>query len=202
MEPYHKIESVFKRHPDTHKLLEGQWKEPIFEYLKANPWQVTEKVDGTNVRIMWDGEAITFGGRTDNAQMPTPLVNKLHELFPPGSMNSFSPSTALYGEGFGAGIQKGGDYGEVDFILFDVKVGEWWLEVNDVLEISRTLRIRHVPVLDSMPLLVAVDLVKGTLPSVLKDGTAEGVVVRPAVELRTRWGNRLIAKIKEADFGD
>lgn len=26
-----------------------------FDYLKDNTWIFTEKVDGTNIRIMWDG---------------------------------------------------------------------------------------------------------------------------------------------------
>ena len=200
MDPYHKIENIFERDAETHKLILGQWKDPVFEYLSANGWVVTEKVDGTNVRVMWDGERITFGGRSDNAQMPGPLMARLTELFPPGAMDNYKPGTCLYGEGFGAGIQKGGDYGGVDFIVFDVKVGSYFLEMGDTLGIASALSIKHVPCLGVMGLNDAVEMVRQGLKSGLKDGTAEGIVVRPAVELRTRYNNRLIAKIKDVDF--
>ena len=76
---YHKIQTVYKRDPVTKykTLLEGEYSLPEFEYLADNEWVWTEKVDGTNIRVMWDGwKKLSFGGRTDNAQIPTPLVNK------------------------------------------------------------------------------------------------------------------------------
>ena len=76
---YHKIITVFKRNPENMRfLLEGEWATPEFEYLKDNKWVFTEKVDGTNIRIMWNGEAVTFGGKTDTAEIPSFLVNRPH----------------------------------------------------------------------------------------------------------------------------
>ena len=48
MTQYHKIQSVFKRDPNTKfkTLLEGEYSIPEFEYLKDNEWVFTEKVDG------------------------------------------------------------------------------------------------------------------------------------------------------------
>ena len=200
MEPYHKIENIFERDAETHKLILGKWKDPVFEYLAVNGWVVTEKVDGTNVRVMWDGEGITFGGRTDNAQMPGPLMARLAELFPPGAMDNYEPGTCLYGEGFGAGIQKGGAYGNPNFIIFDIKVGNYFLNPGDMIGIAGALSVQYVPQLGIMSLIDAVDMVRQGLESSLKDGAAEGIVVRPAVELRTQYNNRLIAKIKDVDF--
>ena len=78
MKEYHKIQTVFHRDPDTKfkTLLEGRFSLPEFEYLQNNEWIFTEKVDGTNIRIIFDGE-LTFGGKTDRAQIPNQLVNKL-----------------------------------------------------------------------------------------------------------------------------
>ena len=203
MEPYHKIENIFERDVETHKLIIGAWKDPVFAYLAENDWNVTEKIDGTNIRVMWDGETITFGGRSDNAQMPSPLVVRLNELFPPGLMASYSPSTCLYGEGYGAGIQKGGAYlDHQDFILFDVKVGDYFLAAEDTRSIAEALSLHHVPQLGAMSLTDAVLMVESGLQSALREGMAEGIVARPRVELRTRYNSRLIAKIKDVDFHD
>ena len=91
MNEYHKIQTVFDRDPDNKfkTLLEGQFSMPEFAYLAENEWVWTEKVDGTNIRVMCtdyqeDGAAygVTFGGRTDNAQIPAFLVSALEARFP------------------------------------------------------------------------------------------------------------------------
>ncbi len=85
MREYHKIQTVFKRNPETKfkTLLEGEYSLPELEYLKDNIWVFTEKVDGTNIRIMYDGKTIVFGGKTDNAQIPSFLITALQEMFLP-----------------------------------------------------------------------------------------------------------------------
>ena len=57
-----------------------KWK-PAVEYLKDNIWQFTEKVDGTNIQVYWDGHKVEFAGRTDKAQIPSHLMERLEELF-------------------------------------------------------------------------------------------------------------------------
>ena len=118
MKQYHKIQTVFKRDMSNKgKIIIGDWVKPEFEYLAETPWVFTEKVDGTNIRVMWDGKAVTFGGKSDNAQMPVFLLYKLQELFEGTAKkqlfvekfeNTFPDSTlevCLYGEGYGAKIQ-------------------------------------------------------------------------------------------------
>lgn len=65
----------------TKKLINGKFRNETVEFCKDLTWQFTEKVDGTNIRVYWDGHRVEFGGRTENAQIPAPLVNKLNELF-------------------------------------------------------------------------------------------------------------------------
>ena len=68
MREYHKIETLYERDIEgTKQLIEGKFRNPTVEYLRNLHWQWTEKVDGTNVRVFWDGHAVTFGGRTDKA---------------------------------------------------------------------------------------------------------------------------------------
>ena len=206
MKEYHKIETLFVRDEKTFKVVPSQWKLPEFAYLAENYWVWTEKVDGTNIRIMWDGEHRQFGGKTDNAQIPAFLVQRLDDLFPSDKLKAIFPDVSqacLYGEGYGARIQKGGGNYKadgVDFVLFDVKVGEWWLERPNVLDIAARLNLHTVPIVGVGSLSNAAEYAKVGFKSEWGNFPAEGLVVRPATELRTRSGHRIIGKIKHNDF--
>ena len=203
---YHKIQTVFKRDMESKAktLLLGQWMIPEFEYLAENQWVYTEKVDGTNIRIMFDGEKVSFGGRTDRASIPAKLIDRLRERFPDGSAlkTAFDcGNVCLYGEGYGAGIQKGGMYRQdQDFVLFDVKVGDWWLQREDVEDVAQKLSLGVVPLVGTGTLHECIDLVSGGMESRWGGFQAEGIVARPSTELCSRGGHRIITKIKCRDF--
>jgi len=209
MREYHKIQTVFKRDPDTKfkTLLEGQYSLDEFEYLKNNLWLWTEKVDGTNIRVMWDKERITFGGKSDNAQIPAYLITRLQELFPLDKFKMLYPEIpmCLYGEGYGAKIQKGGGKYKsdgVDFVLFDVKIEEWWLQKENVEDIAQKLSIDIVPMWGMGTIEEAIRMTREGFQSKWGDFQAEGLVLRPNCELKTRKGNRIITKIKHKDFSN
>lgn len=177
---------------------------PEFAYLSRCEWLLTEKIDGTNIRVIWDGEKVRFGGKTDNAQMPIFLLDKLVELFPADKFAEYDPM-CLYGEGYGAKIQKGGgNYiaDGVDFALFDVLIGEWWLKWEDINDVASKLSIDVVPTIEDhgLPLHDAVELCKRGLQSSFGDFQAEGIVARTLVDLKTRRGDRIMAKLKCKDF--
>lgn len=208
MKQYHKIQTLYKRDPENRfkTLLYGQYSLPEFEFLKDTIWVYTEKVDGTNIRILWDGDRITFGGKSDNAQIPTPLLNRLNEVFLPmrskfSEMFSDTP-VCLYGEGYGAKIQKVGKYygGSQEFVLFDVQVGQWWLERPNVSDIASKLGIDIVPIIGEGNLQDLEDAVRTGFNSTWGDFLAEGIVARPKVELASRNGSRIITKLKHVDF--
>lgn len=209
MKEYSKIETLLNRDKITFGVIDGEWRLPEFEYLKDNIWLFTEKIDGTNIRVGWqpkeNGEyELRFGGRTDNAQVPTFLLNKLQDLFVEFDWaGQFPEGVILYGEGYGAKIQKGGgNYiaGGVDFALFDVRVGEWWLRRDDVEGIADALGIRCVPIIGEGVLGEAIDLVRRGVQSTYGAFSMEGLVVKPKVDLFARNGQRLIGKIKREDF--
>lgn len=207
MSEYHKIQSIFKRDMNSKQktLIEGQWTLPEFEYLANNIWTFTEKVDGTNIRVIFKDWVITFGGRTEDAQIPAQLVARLNERFLPLAeklAEMFEGGAVLYGEGYGAKIQKGGgNYRQdQDFVLFDVKCGEWWLQRADVEDIAGKLGIDVVPIIGEGTLHDAIAQAKIGIKSTWGDFQAEGIVARPKTELKTRSGHRLIAKIKCRDF--
>lgn len=208
MTEYHKIQSIFKRDMTSKRktLLEGQWTLPEFEFLANNIWTWTEKVDGTNIRVIFKDGGVTFGGRTDDAQIPAQLVTRLNERFLPmaAKLTEVFPDgeAVLYGEGYGAKIQKGGgNYRpDQDFVLFDVKVGAWWLQRADVEDVAVKLGIHVVPIIGEGTLHDAVAMAKAGIISKWGAFQAEGIVARPSTELKTRSGHRLIAKIKCRDF--
>lgn len=206
MTEYHKIQSIFKREMTRKTLIEGDWTLPEFEYLAGNTWTFTEKVDGTNIRAIFKDGGLTFGGRTDAAQIPTQLVTRLIERFWPliGKLKEEFGSypVVFYGEGYGAKIQKGGgNYrADQDFVLFDVRVGTCWLQRSDVHDVARKLGLDVVPVIGEGTLHDAVAWAKRGIRSTWGDFEAEGIVARPKTELNTRSGDRLVAKIKCRDF--
>jgi hypothetical protein len=186
-------------------LIDGEWTTPEFEYLANNKWMFTEKVDGTNIRVMLRSGAVTFGGRTDAAHIPAQLATRLNETFLPRAdkmAEIFRCDACLYGEGYGAKIQKGGgNYRpDQDFVLFDVRIGEWWLQRADVEDAAEKLGIGVVPVIGDGTLYDAIALVRDGFESAWGNFEAEGIVARPQVELKTRSGHRIITKIKCRDF--
>ena len=204
MQEYHKINTIYKRDPNDKSLLIGQFSLEEFEYLKNNVWSYTEKIDGTNIRVIIRDGTISFGGRTDNAQMPAPLIKRLEELFLPQKdklLEQFPNGACLYGEGYGGKIQKGSNYKPTqDFILFDVKIGDIWLQRGDVCGIANQFGLDIVPVAGENTLLMAAEIAAIGFNSAWGNFQAEGLVLRPKVELKTRRGDRIIAKIKCKDF--
>ena len=210
MNEYHKIVTLFERDPATkfRTLLADKYALPEFEFLEHNEWVFTEKVDGTNIRVMvnplGDGR-VRFGGKTDAAQIPAFLVDRLNERFLTQAdelAEMFPDGGCLYGEGYGTKIQKGGgNYrDDQDFVLFDVKVGDWWLERHNVEDVAGKLGLDTVPIIGTGTLLEMVAKAHGGFDSVWGSFRAEGIVARPKTELRTRSGHRIITKIKYKDF--
>lgn len=208
MKEYHKIETVFERDPDTkyRTLKEGVFSNPEFEYLQYNEWIWTEKVNGTNIRVIWENNEISFKGKTDSSQMSTKLFNRLTEIFTWANFMKLyqDQDMCLYGEGYGAKIEKGGgNYRQdQDFVLFDVKIDMWWLRRESVENIAQLLSLNVVPIIGSGNLNEMVDQAKSGFNSRWGNFLAEGIVARPKIEMRSRSDKRIITKIKTKDWED
>lgn len=210
MKEYHKIQTVYNRDVDgTKRLIEGDFRDETVEFLKDTKWVWTEKVDGTNIRIHWDGHNVQIGGRTDNAQIPADLVTYLTKQFlTPQAEEMFEQKfgeseVTLFGEGYGKKIQKVGSLyrDDVSFIMFDVTVGQTWLRRDSVEDIARAFGVDVVPIVGTGTISEAVEYVKQEPKSLLSDkAQMEGVVARPEVEILDRMGRRVIVKIKVEDF--
>lgn len=206
---YPKIYGPFKRHtegPERNKLIRGVWTRDEFQALADNVWYWFEKIDGTNIRIGWDGHEVSIGGRTDNAQIHAELVRFLTQTFTEELFEQEFGENAvtLFGEGCGPGIQKNGArYGDLKhFVLFDVLMGDWWLQPPDITDVANKLGIPRVPVALSGTVDDAIELVSSGYFSQygVDDFLAEGVVGVPECGLLDRSGRRIQMKVKATDF--
>ena len=216
---YQKINTLFLR-DEKKVIIPSSFTCDEFEYLKDCKWECTEKIDGTNIRVYisreYDGEddwlyGISFMGRTNNSTIPEHLNLKLQQIFYRVDWKTVFPSlmpgdsVCLYGEGYGNKIQKGSSYisNDVDFILFDVKYNNWWLERKNCEDIANKCGIKIVPIVGYMTIPEAIDLVKkGFKSSISEDKNliAEGLVLKTPQGLLSRDGKRIITKIKHNDF--
>lgn len=208
MKEYNKIETVYERDMNgTKKLIEGKFRNETVEFLAKNKWVFTEKIDGTNIRIHWDGHQITFGGRTEKSQIPSHLVNKLADMFLNVETEELfeqkfgEKEVTLFGEGYGVKIQNGGAYrSDVGFILFDVMICDNYQSREVVEDIAKCFNLEIVPIVIYGSIEDAVAFVKTNPESTIGTAKMEGLVGRPVVEMRDRRGNRIIVKIKVCDF--
>lgn len=209
MATYHKIETIYNRDIEgSKKLIEGSFRDETVEFLKDMSWQFTEKIDGTNIRIMWDGHKITYGGRTERANIPAHLMNKLLEMFGNDETEQLfeqifgEKEVILFGEGYGSKIQGvGGSYrSDVSFILFDVMVNGNYQSRAMVELTAKQFNLEIVPIILEGRLEDGIDYVKTKPMSTIGKAPMEGLVARPKVELQDRCGNRIIVKIKVKDF--
>lgn len=216
---YPKIETLFER--DGKFVVTEVLRNPVYGTFKE--WHVTEKIDGTNIRVTLTGAGeVHVQGRTDNAQIHGQLVKYLYETFAPEKMKAalWTPDQAgnprpvkaiLYGEGYGAGIQKAGILYRPDkaFRLFDVLIDDrHWLTWPNVEDVALKLGIKTAPHLGNWPLEEIVARVKTGVRSVvaLDDRgddcvLAEGVIGRTVGPLFDSQGRRIILKLKTCDFG-
>lgn len=98
---YHKINTLYKRDINNIIMQHYEWSCPEFEYLRTLPWDASEKIDGTNMRIEVTRESVygevsnidDIGNiigvkfnveikcKTDNAQIPPHLEKYMKETF-------------------------------------------------------------------------------------------------------------------------
>jgi hypothetical protein len=217
---YPKIDTLFMR--DNRKvIIPDQFTNPLFGHLSELKWEATEKIDGTNIRVIVlppeeDGRMVRveFMGREEVSEIPKRLLEKLKSLFPVEKLNEVLNSgerkldnvAVLYGEGYGVNIQKCGkryNSKDVDFILFDVKIGKWWLLRDNVEDIANKLGIKVVPIVGHMTIPEAIEKVRnGFLSTESNDKTlqAEGLVLKCPYGICDRSGERIVTKIKTKDF--
>lgn len=226
MYKYPKIETVYQRDMDgSKKLMDGVFWSDVVCLLSACPiWDAYEKLDGSNHQIYWNGHTITLGGRTENSNIPKPVVeyfenkfnnNETEELF---EQIFGDKPMVLYFEAIGNKIQTyGRHYGdEPRFVLLDVynvNNNSWWEygystdrlpERRSIISLGIALDVETKEIyMRKRTIDEIIECVKSKPMSMFtKEGDElpmEGFVCVPDVELKDANGKRIIVKIKGCD---
>lgn len=96
----------------------------------------------------------------------------------------------------------GGNYisDGTNFVLFDVMINDNYLSRENVQDIANSLNLTVVPTITIGKLQDGINWVKSKPKSKIGIADSEGLVERPLIELKDRYGNRIIVKIKVRDF--
>ena len=194
---YPKIDGIFER--DSDFKLTDSFRDPAFEYLKDLKWQGFEKLDGTNVRIYWDGYRVSVHGRTDKADFEKSFVEFLEKYkskeFEELMEQLFGEKEVhLFGEGLGPKIQ-GKSSEENKVVLLDVLIQDNWLSYENVKDIANKLGFEVVNLEIEGTLNELIEYVKTPRKASNKDIQMEGLVARPKCNLFT-GKKRIQTKIK------
>ena len=165
-----------------------------------------EKIHGTSshIAISANGFRIFSGGEKHE---------RFAALFDAAVMEKrlrdmFDGPVVVYGEAYG-GKQQGmsATYGkELRFVVFDVKVGDVFLDVADALSACLQLGLEFVHYefgpaeLTWLDKQRDADSVQAVRNGMGMGKLREGIVIRPPFEVRLNNGSRLIAKHKRAEF--
>lgn len=204
---YHKIKAPFLRNTET-KELTHIFALDEFEYLKDLKWMWTEKIDGMNIRIYWDGTDLSLHGRNDNSQIPAEFLEYYYKTFITSGLDKIieqefgDKEVILFGEGYGGKIQGGGAYGNTSFILFDIMVNGHYLARKEVLHYANLFGLDTVPLTLIGTINDAIEYAKKAPKSYIGNANSEGLVGTPMRSLFTNYGERIITKVKVKDFKD
>lgn len=224
---YPKIDSLFKREgydyaktgikPNGKQLLIGEYAREEFESISW--WHVEEKINGMNIRVLYEKQEGTHGpidwvayrGRTDSAVLPSQLGSWLREHL---SIQKLAQQfvdareVVLFGEGYGPGIQQGDYYSrEQKFFLFDAVIDGHWLSKDKVKTLGYELEIYDnlidVGILSTQEI---VEFVKSkpfshlALMETNEKRTMEGVIARAHPLMFCRSRHPIMFKLKCKDL--
>ena len=205
MREYQKIETLYTFDSEIKRFRKKLYN-PIVEYLKDCKWFGTEKIDGTNTRVLWNGHSFEFAGRTDSGDLPKALRELLANTFNYDMEILFeqkfgNKEVILFMEGYAGKIQNGAYQGPESIIGFDIMIGDVYLDKAVSKQIFEELGLKFVPVLEFNNLQECIDYVYNNKQSIIQpESKIEGLVCYPAVRLYDHQGKRIIVKIKNKDL--
>lgn len=212
MTEYQKIETLYKFDNAT-KTYTDEFYSPYVEYLRNNKWLSSEKIDGTNVSVQFDGHRVEFHGRTERSVLPKEVLSALTEKFADSEVEFeqlFCGKPAiLFMECYGGKIQGGVYGGKERLIGFDIMVDGQYLDKRCIGEIFAKFGVDCVEFKEIENLDEAINEVKSWtentqagISKYCEKGTTvkEGLVCVPAVRIHDNQGKRIIVKIKVKDI--
>lgn len=178
-----------------------------------------EKVHGTSAHISYhrnpnpSGEdALTFFSGGEKHDKFVALFDR-DELLAKFRANLAAPIVTVYGEAYGGKCQGMKEsYGDtLRFIVFDVRIGDCWLDVVNMTDFATGLGLEVVPWVKTSTDLSYLDLLRDAPSDVAErrgcggpgaPKKREGIVLRPLIELTKNNGERVIAKHKCEAFSE
>jgi hypothetical protein len=170
-----------------------------------------EKVHGTSAHIKYipATQKLNFfsGGESYSRFEKVFTGLELYEKFAQLSLPQ-DKEIVVYGEAYG-GKQQGmsATYGtELCFVAFDVKIGDFFLNVPEASAIAGSLGLEFVPYARVTTDLASLDAERDRPSQIAKrrgiveDKISEGVVLRPIYEMRMNNDRRIIVKHKRDEF--
>jgi hypothetical protein len=168
-----------------------------------------EKIHGTSSHISWNvkDKKVNFfsGGESHEKFVSIFDIEFLEKSF---SENFIDSNVTIYGEAYG-GKQQGmsATYGkELKFIGFDVKIGEYWLNVPNAENVCKIMNIEFVDYVKVKTDLESLNAERDK-PStqakrngIVEDKIREGVILKPLAEFTLNNGKRVIVKHKRDEF--
>lgn len=203
--PYHKIDSLWVFDNTKKEFIKGSFRNEAVELLKNCLWTFTEKIHGTNLRVMWDGYSVTVGGRSEKSQFSKRQQEFINKVFLTKDIELVfeqlfgEKEVVVYGEMFGYDINEYAKLysEEYDFRVFDVLVGNVYLQHRDIYKVATALGFKVAPIALCGTIDQAIEYVKATELSTFSMAPIEGVVGVPAGGFFDRVGKRVIVKIKK-----
>lgn len=165
----------------------------------------TEKIHGTSAHVSWkNGKVSLFAGGESaerfaalfDAELPARFIALGHD------------EVMVYGEAYGGRCQgMSATYGKaLRFVVFEVQVGETWLNVENAADVAGKLGLDFVAYEKISTDLAAIDAQRDAdSVQAVRNGMGpghkrEGIVLRPLLEFRDHRGDRIIAKHKRDEF--
>lgn len=167
-----------------------------------------EKIHGTSAHISWkNGELKFFAGGVDHANFIKLFEGwNLKQQFKETFING--QGVVVFGEAYGGKCQGMKDtYGpNLRFVVFEVKVGDSWLNVPNAQDVANKLGLEfihytRIPTdLDSINTERDADSIQAIRNGIGSGKIREGIVLRPLIELVKNNGERIISKHKRDEF--
>ncbi|MDW6414327.1 RNA ligase, Rnl2 family [Escherichia coli] len=234
---------MFKKYSSLENHYNSKFIEKLYSLgLTGGEWVAREKIHGTNFSLIIERDKVTCAKRTGPI-LPAEdfygyeIVLKKYDKAIKGVqevMDSISTSVPVtyqvFGEFAGGGIQKGVDYGEKDFYVFDIiintKSGDtYYMSDYEMQDFCNTFGFKMAPMLgrgtfDALIMIpndldsvlaaynvtASEDLVEANNcvfdANVIGDNTAEGYVLKPCFPKWLPNGARVAIKCKNSKFSE
>ncbi len=234
---------MFKKYSSLENHYNSKFIEKLYSLgLTGGEWVAREKIHGTNFSLIIERDKVTCAKRTGPI-LPVEdfygyeIVLKKYDKAIKGVqevMDSISTSVPVtyqvFGEFAGGGIQKGVDYGEKDFYVFDIIINTesgdtYYMSDYEMQDFCNTFGFKMAPMLgrgtfDALIMIpndldsvlaaynvtASEDLVEANNcvfdANVIGDNTAEGYVLKPCFPKWLPNGARVAIKCKNSKFSE